>query len=114
MNTQYTSCSAALLRFLPASVWKQAHQLHQPTKAPGRWDLHPLLVVLLLMTWTTGDSEAERFVTARAVYVSRHQHGKRPGRTLSGFQQALARALPRYVAHGYNMNRVGCRPGGDL
>jgi hypothetical protein len=98
MKTQYTSFTAALLRFLPAPVWKQAHQLHQPRKAAGRWDLHPLLVVLLLMTWTTGDSEAERFVTARAVYVARHQHGKRPGRTLSGFQQALAK-LPLPVLH---------------
>jgi Transposase DDE domain len=98
MKTQYTSFSAALLRFLPAAVWKQAHQVHQPRKSASRWDLHPLLVVLLLMTWTTGDSEAERFVTARAVYVSRHQHGKRPGNTLSGFQQALAK-LPLPVLH---------------
>ena len=98
MRTQYTSLNAALARFLSPQVWKQAHQVHRPKKTAGRWDLHSLLMVLLLMTWTTGDSEAERFATARAVYVARHQHGRRPGQTLSGFRQALAR-LPLPVLH---------------
>jgi hypothetical protein len=98
LRTQYTSFTAALARFLSPQVWKQAHQAHRPKKAAGRWDLHPVLLVLLLMTWTTGDSEAERFATARAVYVARHQHGRRPGQTLSGFQQALAK-LPLAVVH---------------
>jgi hypothetical protein len=57
-----------------------------------------LLTVLLLLSWTSGDSEAERFATARAFYVARHQHAKRPGRTLAGFQQALAK-LPLPVLH---------------
>jgi len=98
MRTQYTSLTAALARFLSPQVFKQVHQAHRPKKTACRWDLHPLLLVLLLMTWTTGDSEAERFATARAVYVARHQHGRRPGRTLSGFQQALAK-LPLPVLH---------------
>jgi hypothetical protein len=98
MRTQYTSFTAALARFLAPQVFKQAHQAHRPKKTASRWDLHPLLMVLLLMTWTTGDSEAERFATARAVYVARHQHQKRPGQTLSGFQQALAK-LPLPVLH---------------
>lgn len=98
MATQYTTLHTALTRLLPPQVWKQAHRAHQPSKSPSRWDLHPLLVVLLLMTWTSGDSEAERFVTARAVYVARHQHGKRPGQTLAGLQQALAK-LPLPVLH---------------
>src|ERR1700731_3818906 len=98
MRTQYTSLTAALTRFLTPQVWKQAHQLHRPKKTASRWELHPLLVVLLLMTWTTGDSAAERFATAGAVYVARHQHGKRPGQTLSGFQLALAK-LPLPVLH---------------
>jgi hypothetical protein len=98
MRTQYTSFTAALARFLAPQVFKQARQAHRPKKTASRWDLHPLLMVLLLMTWTTGDSEAERFATARAVYVARHQHGRRPGQTLSGFQQALAK-LPRPVLH---------------
>ena len=66
MRTQYTSLTAALARFLCPQVFKQAHQAHRPKKTASRWDLHPLLMVLLLMTWTTGDSEAERFATARA------------------------------------------------
>jgi hypothetical protein len=98
MATQYTTLHSALTHLLAPQVWKQAHQLHRPRKSPSRWDLHPLLVVLLLMTWTTGDSEAERFATARAVYVARHQHDKRPGLTLAGFQQALAK-LPLPVLH---------------
>jgi Transposase DDE domain len=98
MRTQYTSFTAALTRFLSPQVWKQAHQCHRPKKAASRWDLHPLLMVLLLMTWTSGDSEAERFASARAFYVACHQHAKRPGQTLAGFQQALAK-LPLPVLH---------------
>src|SRR5262249_46366097 len=47
---------------------------------------------------TTGDSENERFQTARAFYVATHQHAKRPGKTLPGFQQALSK-LPLAVLH---------------
>jgi Transposase DDE domain len=48
-------------------------------------------MVLALMTWTTGDSQAERFAAARAFYVARHPREKRPGQSLQGFQQALAK-----------------------
>lgn len=98
MRTQSTRFATALSRFLSPQVFKHAHHTHTPKKAAARWSLHPLLLVLLLMTWTTGDSEAERFATARAFYVARHQHGKRPGRTLPGFHQALAK-LPLPVLH---------------
>jgi hypothetical protein len=98
MCSQYTAATAALTRFLTPQVFKQAHQQHNPNKTASRWDLHALLTVLLLMTWTTGDSEAERFATARAFYVSRHQHDKRPGSSLPGFQQALTK-LPLAVLH---------------
>jgi len=98
MRTQYTSVAAAWTRWLNPQVWTQAHQTHAPKKTSSRWDLHPLVMVLLLMTWTTGDSEGERFATARAFYVAGHQHGKRPGQTLQGFQLALAR-LPLPVRH---------------
>jgi hypothetical protein len=98
MRTQYTSCAVAVTRFLTPQVWKQAHQAHPPKKAAARWDLRPLVMVLLLMTWTTGNSENERFETARAFYVACRQHDKRPGKTLQGFQQALAQ-LPLPVLH---------------
>jgi len=96
-DAHYTSFATSLTHWLTPRVWKLAHQVHTPKKA-GRWDLHPLLTVLLLMTWTSGDSEAERFVTAHACYVATHQHAKRPGRTLQGFQQALGK-LPLPVLH---------------
>jgi hypothetical protein len=91
MRTQYTSFAAAWTRFLTPQVWKQVAAAHRPKKSSSRWDLHPLLMVLLLMTYTTGNSEAERFASARAFYVARHQHDKRPGQTLQGFQKALAK-----------------------
>jgi Transposase DDE domain len=98
MRTQYTSFTAAWTRWLTPFVWKQAHRVHRPKKSASRWDLHPLLMVLLLMTWTTGDTEAERFATAQAFYVATHQHAKRPGQTWQGFQQALTK-LPLPVIH---------------
>jgi hypothetical protein len=98
MRTQYTSFTAALARFLSPQVWKQAHQRHCPKKAASRWDLHALVMVLVLMTWVTGDSQAERFVTARAFYIARRQHDKRPGASLQGFQHALTQ-LPLPVLH---------------
>jgi hypothetical protein len=98
MRIQYTSFNVSLTRFLTPQVWKQAHQTHRPKKTSSRWDLQPLLMMLLLMTWTTGNSENERFETARAFYVACHQHAKRPGKTLQGFQQALAK-LPLPVLH---------------
>jgi hypothetical protein len=55
-------------------------------------------MVLAVMTYTTGDSEAERFAAARAFYVARHQREKRPGDSFQGFQKALAK-LPLPVLH---------------
>lgn len=89
---------ASLRHWLTPYVWKQAHQAQPDQHAAHRWDLHPLLMVLVLMTWTTGDSEAERFASARACYVAHHQRQKRPGNTLAGFEKALAK-LPRAVLH---------------
>ncbi len=104
---QSTTLAAALTRWLPAAVWKHAQRAFVPTKAPDRWPLHPVVVVALLMTWTTGDSQAERFASARAVYVARHQHAKRPGQSWAGFQQALARVpLPQLRALRAAVRRV--------
>jgi hypothetical protein len=55
-------------------------------------------MVLATMAWTTGDSEAERFTTARAFYVACHGREKRPGDSFQGFQKALAK-LPLPVLH---------------
>lgn len=97
MRTHYTSGIAALTHWLTPQVWKEAHQA-AGRRWQMRWKLHPLVMVLALMTWTTGDSEAERFAAARAFYVARHQREKRPGQSFPGFQKALAK-LPLPVLH---------------
>ena len=98
MSVHCTTGWAGLARWLTPFVWKQAHQVHLPKHSPQRWDLQPLIMVLALMTWTTGDSEAERFATARVFYVACHPRDKRPGKSFQGFQQALAK-LPLPVLH---------------
>jgi len=81
----------ALTQFLTPQVFKQAHQAATPKQKQPRWPLHTLIWVLLSMSWCAGDSQEERFATARAVYVAAHQSSRRPGETLAGFLKALAR-----------------------
>jgi hypothetical protein len=95
-NTCTRSFQDCLSQFLTPQVWKQAHQAWQPEYSPPRWSLQPLIWVLLSMAWCCGDSHDERFATARAVYVAAHQQSRRPGSTLAGFLQALAK-LPMPV-----------------
>lgn len=78
-------------QFLTAEVFKQAQRARQSKRRSPRWQVQPLLFVLLTMTWTVGDSTAERFETARAFYVASHASRKRPGETLAGFQAALSK-----------------------
>ncbi|HEV3263768.1 MAG TPA: transposase [Gemmataceae bacterium] len=81
--------------FLTPQVWKQAqHALHRGRA--WRWQVQPLIFVLLAMTWCAGDSLPERFETARACYVALHQRRRRPGKTCEGFEKAL-RQLPVFV-----------------
>ena len=67
---------AALSQFLTPQVWKQDHQAWRSAYAPPRWALQPLVWVLLTMTWSSGQSQEERFATARAVYVAHHQRSR--------------------------------------
>src|SRR5438093_8832846 len=90
------SFQEALAQFLTPQLWKQVHQAWRPTQMASRWTLQPLFWVLLTMTWCCGDSEGERFASARAFYVACHQKRRRPGDSLQGFQLALAR-LPMRV-----------------
>jgi Transposase DDE domain len=76
--------------FLTPQLWKQVLAAFRPGKA-SRWQPQPLVFVLLVLTWCTGDSSPERFETARAFYVALHQKRRRPGTTCEGFQKALAR-----------------------
>ena len=52
--------------FLTPAVWKQANQARHAPKRSARWRTQPLVMVLLIMTWCCGDSQAERFETAKA------------------------------------------------
>jgi hypothetical protein len=90
------SLREALAQFLTPRLWKQVHQAWRPAQMASRWRAQPLFWVLLTMTWCCGQSEGERFASARAFYVAYHPKRRRPGSTLSGFQAALAR-LPMRV-----------------
>ena len=80
-----------LSQFVTPQVWKQAHQAWSPEYSPPRWKLQAVVWVMLGLAWCCGDSHEERFATARAVYVAAHQRARRPGSTLAGFLQALAK-----------------------
>jgi hypothetical protein len=55
-----------------------------------------LVLVLLFMTWCGGDSQPERFETAKAFCIACLPKRRRPGKTVQGFQKALAE-LPAAV-----------------
>jgi len=91
----------SIREFLTPRVWKQVRNA-VPRRRMPRWDVRPLLWILVTMTWCCGDSLPERFEAARGVYVLCHDKRRRPGETFQGFQQALnklplpvLRALPR-------------------
>jgi hypothetical protein len=92
---------SSLRDFLTPALYRQVQGLvperFKGSRRPGRrWSLHPLLFVLLSMTWCLGDSQPERFETARAFCVACHPKRRRPGKTFAGFQKAL-NALPASV-----------------
>jgi hypothetical protein len=94
-----------LREFLTPALWKQAHQARRQTqrKQSSRWMVQPLVLMLLLMTWSHGDSQADRFECAKAYCQVCLQKRRRPGKTVQGFQKALARlplAVLRTVAAG--------------
>jgi hypothetical protein len=92
----YPSLGEGLAHFLTAQVWKQAHQTWQTRYTSPRWGLQTLVWTLLTMAWCTGDSQEERFATARATFVAAHQRRRRPGATLAGYLMGLSK-LPMRV-----------------
>jgi hypothetical protein len=82
--------------FLTPQVWKQAQPSARQRRAL-RWQVQPLVFVLLVMTWCAGDSLPERFETARAFYVALHQRRRRPGKTCAGFEKALGKVPVRVL-----------------
>jgi hypothetical protein len=100
---QPRSLMECLRKFLTPQVWKQARQAVPKRRSLPRWDLQPLILVLLTMTWAGGDSQAEQFEAARGFYAMCYESRQRPGKTLAGFQKALLRlpmAQLRVLAQG--------------
>jgi len=62
------SLIGSIREFLTPEVFKQVRNVSRRRKSP-RWDLHPLLHILLLTTYCCGDSLPEKFEAARAFYV---------------------------------------------
>lgn len=92
----------SLREFLTPEVWKQVRKAVPRRKMP-RWDIAPLLWVLLTMTWCCGESLPEKFEAARGFYVICHDKRRRPGESFAGFQQALGKlpmAVLRALARG--------------
>jgi hypothetical protein len=81
-------------QFLTPRAWKQARQVVPRTRSVPRWDLQPSVLVMMAMTWATGDSQPERSEKARGFYVACYRARRRPGKTLVGSQKALGR-VPR-------------------
>lgn len=82
-----------LREFLTPALWKQARQVRRRVqrKESSRWTAQPLVLMLLLMTWSHGDSQAERFECAKAYCQVCLPKRRTPGKTVQGFQKALAR-----------------------
>ena len=85
-----------LREFLTPALWKQAQHQRRAPRRSSRWTTQPLVLVLLLMTWCCGDSQPERFETAKAFCVVCLPKRRRPGQTVQGFQKALGK-LPMAV-----------------
>ena len=100
------SMAACLRQFLTPQVWKQARGGLRKTRKHARWDFHHLILVLLAMTWSLGDSTPEKFEMARGIVAICRPKRRRVGRTALGFQKALCRlpmrpllALARALRH---------------
>lgn len=92
-----------LREFLTPAVWKQAEQARGQRRTSTRWSTQPLILTLLVMTWCCGDSQAERFETAKGFTAVCLAKRRRPGKSVQGFQIALAKlpmAVLRVVATG--------------
>ena len=86
----------SLRQLLTPALWKQATRARRCRRRCPRWATQPLLLTLLILTWCCGDSQAERFETAKAFTASCLHKRRRPGQTLQGFHDALVR-LPLLV-----------------
>ncbi len=83
--------------FLTPAAWKQAQSVC-PAKRKRRWDMQPLILALLAMTWLTQPTVEERFQVACSFVIACRPKRSRPGRTVPGFLKAVNR-LPVRVFH---------------
>jgi hypothetical protein len=83
--------ASCLRQFLTPQVWKQARRGLKKTRQDARWNFHHLILVLLALTWSLGDSTSERFEMARGIVAICRPKRRRAGRTALGFQKALCR-----------------------
>ena len=84
------SLIGSMREFLTPEVFKQVRNASKRRKCP-RWDLHPLLYIIVLTTYCCGDSLPEKFEAARMFYVASCPKRKRPGEHFSGFEKAIAK-----------------------
>ena len=84
------SLIGSMREFLTPEVFKQVRNASKRRKCP-RWDLHPLLYLLLLTTYCCGDSLPEKFEAARGFYVACCPKRRRPGASFAGFEKAVAK-----------------------
>jgi hypothetical protein len=86
----------SIREFLTPAIWKQADQARRAGRRSVRWATQPLLLTVLTMTWCCGDSQAERFETAKGFTAVCLAKRRGPGKSVPGFQKALAK-LPMTV-----------------
>jgi hypothetical protein len=82
---------ACLRQFLTPAVWKQAQQGLRKPRKNARWSFHHLILVLVALTWSLGESTPERFEMARGIVALCRPKRRRAGQTAQGFQKALVR-----------------------
>jgi hypothetical protein len=91
VQPQARSLRDSLRNFLTPALFKQAQRARPRRRGQSRWATQSLLLVLLCLTWCCGDSQAERFETAKSFVVVCLPKRRRPGKTVQGFHKALAR-----------------------
>jgi hypothetical protein len=108
---QGSSFLDSLRQFLTPAIWKQAERARHAPRRLVRWSTQPLVLTLLAMTWCCGDSQAERFETAKGFAATCLNKRRRPGQHVQGFQLALAK-LPitvlRRVSQGVRERLLQC------
>jgi len=96
LRPQAKNLPQSVREFLTPQFFKQVRRQIAIQRRKPRWDVHPLIWVMLLMAWSAGDSLPERVEVARAVYVACCPKRRRPGKSFSGFEKAVRR-LPMPV-----------------